>query len=194
MRSARVALARTSEPPCFSVMPMPSSTPDFSCAGRNVDRKRKRECAAPIPLPTLAQHAGLQQRKTSWKSGRCVRLHLGSQHHQRGTRNVSAGALRRSCGGGSRIRFPGQAVQPVRDGGPHQVVPGRMKDDFVSTVAVTIVRVQDGLVLIGFKAPALRFFRAQKTPKLGDLLRASLLLRAPRIAPACDRSRRGCSP
>ncbi len=30
--SARVVLARTSEPPCFSVMPMPASTPGFSRA------------------------------------------------------------------------------------------------------------------------------------------------------------------
>src|SRR6185312_14209519 len=35
IRSARVVLARTSEPPCFSVMPMPSSTPDFCGAGMN---------------------------------------------------------------------------------------------------------------------------------------------------------------
>ena len=35
MRSARVTFARTSDPPCFSVMPMPTSTPDFSSAGAN---------------------------------------------------------------------------------------------------------------------------------------------------------------
>jgi hypothetical protein len=34
--SARVVLARTSEPPCFSVMPMPSVTPRLSCAGMNL--------------------------------------------------------------------------------------------------------------------------------------------------------------
>src|SRR5579871_763865 len=33
IRSARVVLALTSEPPCFSVIPMPSSTPDFSLGG-----------------------------------------------------------------------------------------------------------------------------------------------------------------
>ncbi len=33
--SARVVLARTSLPPCFSVMPMPSVTLFFSDAGRN---------------------------------------------------------------------------------------------------------------------------------------------------------------
>src|SRR5258708_30370342 len=33
MVAARVVLARTSDPPCFSVIPMPSSTPDFSGAG-----------------------------------------------------------------------------------------------------------------------------------------------------------------
>ncbi|MNE30992.1 hypothetical protein D3C80_1245360 [compost metagenome] len=32
--SARAALARTSEPPCFSVMAMPRVTPVFSVAGR----------------------------------------------------------------------------------------------------------------------------------------------------------------
>src|SRR6185312_868094 len=31
--TARVVLARTSEPPCFSVIPIPSSTPRFSVAG-----------------------------------------------------------------------------------------------------------------------------------------------------------------
>ena len=30
---ATVVLARTSEPPCFSVMPMPASAPAFSLAG-----------------------------------------------------------------------------------------------------------------------------------------------------------------
>ena len=33
--SARVVLARTSVPPCFSVMPMPMVTPYFSAIGRN---------------------------------------------------------------------------------------------------------------------------------------------------------------
>src|SRR6266700_1591612 len=33
--SALLVLARTSDPPCFSVMPMPNSTPDFSWAGKN---------------------------------------------------------------------------------------------------------------------------------------------------------------
>ena len=33
--SARVVFVRTSEPPCFSVMPMPSVTPVFWPAGRN---------------------------------------------------------------------------------------------------------------------------------------------------------------
>ena len=34
--SARVVLARTSVPPCFSVIPMPSVTPRFSAAGRRL--------------------------------------------------------------------------------------------------------------------------------------------------------------
>jgi hypothetical protein len=33
--TARVELARTSEPPCFSVMAMPKVTPAFSAAGRS---------------------------------------------------------------------------------------------------------------------------------------------------------------
>src|SRR5262249_34568571 len=33
--SATVVLARTSEPPCFSVMAMPINSPDFSEGGRN---------------------------------------------------------------------------------------------------------------------------------------------------------------
>ena len=33
--SARVELARTSEPPCFSVMPMPQVTPALSVRGAN---------------------------------------------------------------------------------------------------------------------------------------------------------------
>ena len=32
---ATVVLARTSEPPCFSVIPMPASAPGFSVAGRS---------------------------------------------------------------------------------------------------------------------------------------------------------------
>ncbi len=32
--TARVLLARTSEPPCFSVIAMPQSAPSFSLAGR----------------------------------------------------------------------------------------------------------------------------------------------------------------
>ena len=35
--TARVVLARTSVPPCFSVMPMPSVTPVFSTAGLNAE-------------------------------------------------------------------------------------------------------------------------------------------------------------
>ena len=33
--TARVVLARTSEPPCFSVIAIPIVTPDFSSAGRD---------------------------------------------------------------------------------------------------------------------------------------------------------------
>src|SRR5713226_551317 len=49
-RSARVVLARTSEPPCFSVIPIPTNTPDFSPAGRNRgsyfgERIRDSHCA-----------------------------------------------------------------------------------------------------------------------------------------------------
>ena len=50
---------------------------EIPAPARNVDRKRKSECAAPIRRPTLALHAGLQQRKMSWRSGTCVRLHSG---------------------------------------------------------------------------------------------------------------------
>jgi hypothetical protein len=39
--TAREVLARTSEPPCFSVIPIPSVMPDFSRHGRNAGSQRR---------------------------------------------------------------------------------------------------------------------------------------------------------
>ena len=44
-----------------------------------------------------------------------------------------------------------------------------MKHHFVAAIAEAIMRVQHGFVLIGFKAPTLRLFRAEQPPKLGNL-------------------------
>src|SRR5438309_2178474 len=44
-----------------------------------------------------------------------------------------------------------------------------MKNHLITTVPETVMRVQHRLIFIGFKAPALHFFRAQHPPKLGDL-------------------------
>src|SRR5579859_6500843 len=44
-----------------------------------------------------------------------------------------------------------------------------MKHHFVSAIAKAVMRMQYRFILIGLKAPALRFFRAQQPPKLDDL-------------------------
>ncbi len=52
LRWARVVLVRTSEPPCFSVMPMPKVTPAFCSAGtkrgsyRSAVRRGRHTCAS----------------------------------------------------------------------------------------------------------------------------------------------------
>jgi hypothetical protein len=65
---------------------------------------------------------------------------------------------------------PGKAMESVRDRGFHQVMPRRMKQDFVTPVAIAIMGVQRGRILVCFNTPSLRLFSAQSAPEFDDFL------------------------
>ena len=80
---------------------------------------------------------------------------LYRQHHHRRPRHVCAFS-----------RFdPWQAVQPVLNGSPHQVVPRRVIFNLVPSVAEAVMCVQHRLVFVGFESPSLYFFSSEQSPQ-----------------------------
>jgi len=53
-------------------------------------------------------------------------------------------------------------VKAMFDGSAHEMMPGRVKDDFIAAVAETIMSFKDRLVFVGIEAPALRLFGAEE--------------------------------
>ena len=134
--SARVVLARTSEPPCFSVMPMPSVTAVFCASGA----KRASYCvlAMRVRQRFVQRRVGAQRRRH-----RVAHRHR-AQHRRLGLRpqdeagralDVRAGAAR-----------PRRAVQAVAQRAAEQRVVAGMELHLVDAVAEAVVRVQLGRV------------------------------------------------
>ena len=131
---ARVVLARTSEPPCFSVIAMPKSAPVFSAAGRmRGSYAVRRRCAAPTrrPAPAGARSAGTPSRSSRW----------GSRGRPRPATCTKKSAARATCAPGRGSR-QGSACSSCCDGRAHELVPGGMELDLVDAVAEAVVRAQ----------------------------------------------------
>ena len=154
---AVVVLARTSEPPCFSVIAIPQSEPRLRVGRHRALVVVEREEAG---LPLLGQLGLLAQRRDR-RVGHRDRaadpaLGLHQQHELGGAGDVGAGPG----------LAPGRGVQAVADADPHQLVPGGVELDLVDAVAVAVVGAQLGLVLVGLGAPADRLPRAADRAQL----------------------------
>ena len=144
-RAPAVSLARTSEPPCFSVIPMPARAPVFSR-----DRAqpgvvgRGRPAWASTPWRSRRRRAGPGWRRTSSRSGSRGPARSG---------HAKKPAARRTCACGSSDSH-GAACRPWPTAALHQPVPGGVEAHLVDPVAVAVERHQLGVELVGEHARA----------------------------------------
>jgi hypothetical protein len=151
---ACVVPARTSEPPCFSVIDMPAVIPTFvagtfSSGSYSRLASRGSYIAARSGLLRSCRHYRIRHRDRADVAG------LGRPH--------------RGLGGADDVRAravvgPRRGVQAVADRDRHQLVVGRVVLDLVDAVAVAVVGAQDRLVAVGELAPALRLALPESAP------------------------------
>ena len=113
---ARVVLARTSEPPCFSVIAMPIVTPCF-CIGGNIARivDARLDLRQPLRGEISLQFEAGRRGEGHGDRAAVAGLDLGLHVVSRGPRHMRALA---------RIG-PGRRMKPVLDRGLHQRMIGR---------------------------------------------------------------------
>ena len=147
-----MVLARTSVPPCFSVMPMPKVIARFSDAkGRNEDRRRARAPGAARRRQAPAPGAAWRWRRSSSSRGSSDRPPSGPPYRgrRRGPR-WRRGAAARPL----REVLPSRGVQPLRAARLHAPVVGGMVVNAVEAAALAVVRPEPRRVLVG-EPPAL---------------------------------------
>ena len=150
-----VMLARTSVPPCFSVMPMPSVMPGFSHHGRN--------SGIVAPRDHLRRHLCQQRRIGRERRQRRTRHGDGAQMPalDLGGHVIAGGARDFGRRRGARAgRGPGRALQAGGDAGAHQIVIGRMEFDHVAAEAFRIEGVELRRILVGAAGGREHFGRA----------------------------------
>ena len=142
-----VVFARTSEPPCFSVIAIPHSAPALSGAGRRRSPSYAFESQPGLPLRgdlglrAQCRDAGVGHRDRAADAG----LGLAEAHEHRRPGDV-----------GARLRVaPRQGVEAEPDPDLHQLVPGGMELDLVDAVAEAVVGAELRRVLVGLATPAL---------------------------------------
>ena len=155
-----MVLARTSDPPCFSVIDMPAVMPAL-VAGTVIGVIDAAGEPRLVDLGQTGVGRSAARRRRSSRSGRRGRArastrYLGGAHHVRARPVVG----------------PRSGVQAVADRHPHQLVIGGVVFDLVDPVAVAVVGVQDRLVSVGQLAPALRLRATGECAELGDLVDA----------------------
>ncbi len=180
---ATVVLARTSEPPCFSVIAMPHSALALPAAQLGVVGRRgqpRLPLGGELGLRAQRRHRGERHRDRAGEAA----LGLCRGEVQRGARGVRGGLRRR----------PRQRVQLVTHRERHEVVPCAMELDLVDALAVAVEGLQLRRVLVGLEAPAGSAPRPTprrphaRAPAPSRRPRA----RAPRRAAGCRRT--GCGP
>ena len=145
--------ARTSEPPCFSVIDMPAVMPAFVGGHRQlgvVDAAGQQRLVDRGQLGVVAQRGddGVGHRDRADVAG------LGAS---------TPTSWRRARRGRRRGRRPtARACRPWPTATRHQLVVGGVVLDLVDAVAVAVVGVQDRLVAVGELTPALRLRAARR--------------------------------
>ena len=131
-----VVLARTSEPPCFSVIAMPAERAGPSrppgVSSRVVRRGGEQRLPLGGELRLRAQRRDRPRRSSRSGSTNPASACIG-EHEQRRARDVRAVAVGRATAARAARRSTPSA---------HQLVPGRVELDLVDAVAVAVVRAQ----------------------------------------------------
>ena len=189
-RTARVVLARTSEPPCFSVIPMPMRPPRLCSKGMSRGsysrgRSRGTQFALEPRVPAHGRdgpigHGGRAQ---------CAALHLRLHQIARGPRHMGAGDGP-AVGQNPRVRCD----SPGRDA-LHQGVPGRVKFDGIDALAAHVEGMQHraGCDWRGAHPRRPPPCRERPRPRAGPG-RPRRRPRGVQTPAARDRWQRGCSP
>ena len=184
---ATVVLARTSEPPCFSVIAIPQSAPallgrrDEPPPSYSSERKRGSHsaatsgCGAAPGPPSRSSRSGSRRPASAWRQ---------HEHRRRGRRG------RPGCG--SRH---GEACRPSAIPTLHQLVPGGVELDLVDPVAEPVVGASSGGFSFASRAPARSPCAGRRTRRpAAPRPRPSRRPRGAAPRPAPGRSRRCCSP
>ena len=179
---ATVVFARTSEPPCFSVIAIPHSA--LRLAGRAA---RGRTSSPSAAAPSAAAISGCAR-----SAGTAANvIVIGQAKPPSACAAVRYSAVRAACAAGC-ADVHGRRVQLVAHRERHEVVPRAVKLDLVDAVAVAVEGLQPRRVLVGLEAPADRL----GAPRRADLAARARApsrrprARAPRRARGCRRT--GC--
>src|SRR5260370_24676867 len=78
-------------------------------------------------------------------------------------------------GGGGAVRdgllcAPREGMRPCIDGGAHQIMPCRVKRDFVDALTAPVMRMQHGSHRIGIEAPLNGLFAPRNFSKCGNMI------------------------
>ncbi len=141
---ARERFARTSEPPCFSVIPMPMRPPRLCSMGMSrgsYSRVRSRGTQFPCQ-PRVPAHGRNRAVRHGGGAERAA-LHLRLHQVARGSRHVRAGDR-------AAVHLnPGSGVIAPRGNASHQGMPGGMKFYGIDALAPHVEGMQYGRVAVG---------------------------------------------
>ena len=162
--SARVWLARTSEPPCFSVIPIPASAPTFSGPRPHArvvgpGREQRRPLLRDRVVGPQRRHGGVRHRD------RAAVPRLGLRPREEAGRAPQVGVRVAAL-----LLLPRRRLQAVADRALHQPVPRRVELDLVDAVAEAVVRRQLGVVAVGEHAVLAGLLGAGLGAERGELL------------------------
>ena len=161
--TARVVLARTSEPPCFSVIPIPASSPALVAAGRSPGSY----AVAVSPGSYAAASSGSARSAGTTE----YVIDTGQPCPDSTCDQTRKPAARVVCGIGS-AGGPRRAGQPVPDRLGEQPVPGRVEVHLVQPVAVPVVGAQHRRRGVGLGPPPLRRLGAGQPAELAQRRRS----------------------
>ena len=154
---AWVTLSRTSEPPCFSVIPIPASAPALTSGGTEAEvvgrgGQPRRPLLGDGVVGAERRHRGVRHRDGAAVPG----LGLRPGQEAGGAAHV----------GVRLVRGPRGGAEPEADAALHEPVPGGVEADLVDAVAVAVERHQLGPVPVGQPAVLLRGLRAGQLAEL----------------------------
>ena len=159
--TARVVLARTSLPPCFSVIAMPAINPGLSDGTPqrglvHVRSQAGHPLGREVFVPTQRGHRGVRHRDRA----QVAALDLRPNQEAGGAGHVRAALVERPRGG----------MQARHDRRLHQPVVRRVVAHLVAAVAVPVVGVQHRLVPVCLPAPGERLRAACPLAEGAELL------------------------